>query len=411
MQIFLNKRHLLGPMIQRDIYPKLQKLYRKPDILALIGARRVGKTTLMQLLFEEESKKKEFISFDDQEILNLFQTDIKTFAQIYVKPNKALFIDEFQYAKEGGKHLKFLYDTYNIKIIISGSSTPELTIQSLSYLVGRVFTITIHPLTFKEFLRYKKPKYLPIMKNVTKQTVNIIQPLFEEYLKFGGYPQVVLEQTADEKTQRLKQIVNTYLLKEIRDILQYKDSLLFERFLKALALQEGGILNKSKLSSLLDIHIHKVTEILNVLEQTFIIIQLKPYHNAKIKELIKSPKLYFQDNGFRNSLLNNFNSVQQRTDKGAIYEHFVLNSLKQSEKEIVFYNYKNSSEIDFLVNNTPIEVKSHLTAPKIERGTHSYLDKFSPETLIIYNENIINTIDIDKTQIHFKHFISVFSEM
>lgn len=409
LQKYLNYLHLLLSMIQRDIYPKLQKLYKKPDILALVGSRRVGKTTLMQLLYGEETRKKEFLSFDNQEVLNLFQMNIKEFANLYVKPNSVLFIDEFQYAKEGGKHLKYLYDTYKTKLVISGSSTPELTIQSLSYLVGRVFTITIYPLTFKEFIRYKETKYLPILQNPTKQTIPLLQPYFEEYLQFGGYPQVILEKTTDEKIQRLKQIVNTYLLKEIRDILQYKDSILFERFLKVLALQEGGLLNKSKLSSLLDTHLHKVTEILNVLEQTFIITQLQPYHNSKIKELIKSPKLYFQDSGFRNVLLNNFNTIHQRIDKGAIYEQFILQTLKQTEKPIKFYNYKNSSEVDFLLDTLPIEVKSHLSAPKVERGFHSYLDKFNPKNAIVFNENVLETITIHTQKVEFKHFFSVFS--
>lgn len=398
-------------MIHRDIYPKLQQLYKKPDIVALIGARRVGKTTLMHLLYDQETRQKEFISFDDQEILNLFQTNIKQFAQMYVKPYDVLFIDEFQYAAQGGKQLKYLYDTYNIKIVISGSSSPELTIQSLSYLVGRVFILPIHPLTFKEFIQYKDKKLLPVMKNPTTETITFIQPLFEEFLQFGGYPQVILEPTAEEKIQRLKQIVNTYLLKEIRDILQYKDSLQFERLLKALALQEGSIVNKSKLSSLLDINIHKVTQILNVLEQTFIITQLKPYQNTKIKELIKSPKIYFQDNGFRNSLLNNFNTIQQRIDKGIIYEHFILNSLKTTQREIVFYNYKNSSEVDFLFDTLPIEVKSHLTSPKIERGLHAFRDKFNPTNIVVYNENICDSIQIKNTTINFTHFVSVFSQM
>ncbi|MFT4312699.1 MAG: ATP-binding protein [Candidatus Woesearchaeota archaeon] len=396
-------------MIQREIYPKLQKLYQKPDILALVGSRRVGKTTLMHLLFEAETRQKEFLSFDDQEVLSLFQTNIKEFANLYVQPNSVLFIDEFQYAKEGGKQLKYLYDTYDIKVVISGSSSPELTIQSLSYLVGRVFIVTIYPLTFKEFLKYKEKKYLPILKNPTKQTIPLIQSYFEEYLQFGGYPQVVLEKTTSEKIQRLKQIVNTYLLKEIRDILQYKDSVLFERFLKVLALQEGGVLNKSKLSSLLDIHIHKVTEILHVLEQTFIITQLQPYQNTKIKELIKSAKLYFQDSGFRNVLLNNFNTIHQRIDKGVIYEQFILQTLKQSEKSMKFYNYKNSSEVDFLLDDLPIEVKSHISAAKIERGFYSYLDKFNPRSAIVFNENIIEDITVNRTRVEFKHFFSVFS--
>ena len=396
-------------MIEREVYAKLVKLYAEKDILALIGARRVGKTTLMEQLYETEQQSKLFLTFDDQDILNLFETDIKAFANIYVTKHKALFIDEFQYAKNGGKALKYLYDTYGIKIVISGSSAAELTIQSLSYLVGRVFIVEIYPLNFREFIRYKNNSLLPVLENPTKLTLPLIQPLFGEYLAFGGFPQVVLAESTELKTERLRQIVNTYLLKEIRDILQYKDSLLFERLMQAIALLEGSMINKSKLSSLLDVSIHKVTEILDILEKTFIITRIQPYANTKIKELLKTPKMYFTDSGFRNVLLKNFTPVTNRTDKGVIYEQFILLALKTVTEKVQFYNYKNSSEVDFLVENTAIEVKSHLTGPKIEKSMYAVMDKIRIDKIYIFNDNIIAQTNIQNTPVTITHHIAAYN--
>ena len=394
-------------MIQRTVLKKLKELYKQPDILALVGARRVGKTTLMKLLYEKESKPKEFMSFDDHEILRLFEENIKEFAKLY--EGKILFIDEFQYSKNGGKKLKYLYDLHNFKIIISGSSAPELTIQSLNYLVGRVFVVEIPPISFEEYIKYKDDKLISLIKNITTETLPLIKPYFEEYLTYGGYPQVILEKTPEEKKQRLKQIVDTYLLKEIRDILQFKDSVLFEKLLKLLALEHGSMVNKSKLSSLLGISIPKLNEMLDVLTKTYVISLIKPYKNSKIKQLIKTPKLYFLDNGFRNTLLDNFKEINYRADKGFVYEGFILHSLLYKEKDVLFYNYKNSSEVDFLVDEVAIEVKSNLTKPKIERGMYSFLDKYSPKDIIVYNENVFEKEVFNEHKVNFKHFIEIFN--
>lgn len=402
-------------MIERKIFSKLKKLYLKPDILALIGARRVGKTTLMKQLFDLEKEQKEFISFDDQIILNLFEENIKEFAKIYVGSNKVLFIDEFQYAKNGGKQLKYLYDTYDIKLVISGSSAPELTIHSLQYLVGRVFIEEIFPISFEEFINYKDKKFLPLLEETTIQSNLLIMPLLEEYLKFGGYPQVILEEVEEDKIHRLKQIVNTYILKEIRDILQYKNSFHFEKLMRILSLQDGSIINKSKISSLLGITIPKLNEMLDILEKTYVISQLKPYTNMKVKELIKSSKIYFRDNGFKNYLQDNFKPLNMRLDKGVIYENFILNSLYSIERKVLFYNYKNNSEVDFLVKVPneqkfiAIEVKSYLESPKVQRGLYSYLEKYAPIKTIIFNETIVGEHRLNNFDFDFKFYSSIFN--
>ena len=138
--------------IERILEEKIMRYLDKKEIIAIVGPRQCGKTTLMEHVFKKLREAK-FISFEDREILELFVKDEKAFAELYVKNFNYLFIDEFQYAKEGGKKLKFIFDSYKTKIIISGSSASELSIQSIKYLVGRIFVFNLHPLSFKEFLQ------------------------------------------------------------------------------------------------------------------------------------------------------------------------------------------------------------------------------------------------------------------
>src|SRR3989344_1250764 len=142
--------------INRFLEKELLKYAHKKEIIAVVGPRQCGKTTLLKHIFNS-LKRAVFIDFEDRETLELFNDDIKSFVEIYVKGNDYLFIDEFQYAKEGGKNLKYIYDNCKIKIFISGSSATELSIQSVKFLVGRIFVFTLYPLSFEEYLNYKEP--------------------------------------------------------------------------------------------------------------------------------------------------------------------------------------------------------------------------------------------------------------
>ena len=128
-----------------------------------MGERQCGKTTLMKHILLG-LKNAKFITFEDREILEFFYKDLKSFIELYVKNNKYLFIDEFQYAKQGGKQLKYIYDNFDVKIIISGSSSSDLSIHSIKYLVGRIFVFTLYPFSFGEFLSYKDGKLYYLYK-------------------------------------------------------------------------------------------------------------------------------------------------------------------------------------------------------------------------------------------------------
>jgi uncharacterized protein len=396
-------------MIKRDIVNEVIKYQNKKEIIALVGSRQVGKTTIMQILFSKINDKKLFITFEDQEILNLFENNIKSFIETYIKNYDYVFIDEFQYSKKGGQKLKFIYDTQKTKIIISGSSNPELSIQSLSYLVGRVLIFEVYPLNFGEFINYKDPKLYAqyINSKINESNIFLFITYFNEFIKYGGYPGVV---TSDNKEFILKNLLNTYLLKEVKDILSYKSTHEFEQILKILALNDTTILNKSNVSNDTGLNIHKVNEIINVLEKTYVIKKLRPFKDNKIAELIKSNKIFFMDLGFKNILINNFNDLDKRHDKGAIFESFIFNELIKKGQDLRFYNYKNRSEVDFLIRKNEktlgLEIKSKLNDLKITRSLLSYIKKYNPNIVYVFNENIYGTKKYEKTKVNFTHYLN-----
>jgi hypothetical protein len=140
--------------ITRDLEEKIRSYLDKPEIIAIIGPRQSGKTTLMKEIFKSLSKAV-YIDFEDRDTLSLFNNDIKSFYELHVMNADYLFIDEFQYAKEGGQKLKYLFDTHKLKIIISGSSVLDLTHQAIKFLVGRIFIFYLYPFNFGEYLRFR----------------------------------------------------------------------------------------------------------------------------------------------------------------------------------------------------------------------------------------------------------------
>ena len=179
--------------VERFLEKELERYIWKKEIIAIVGPRQCGKTTLLRHIFDK-LKKAVFIDFEDREVLELFNEDIKSFAELYIKNNDYIFIDEFQYAIDGGKNLKYIYDSYKIKIFISGSSMSELSIHGIKYLVGRVFVFNLYPFSFEEYFSFKEPELYKIYakRKLTPPIINKIIPMFNEFCIFGGYPRVVL---------------------------------------------------------------------------------------------------------------------------------------------------------------------------------------------------------------------------
>lgn len=396
--------------IKRDLEDKILKYINTPEIIAVIGPRQCGKTTLLSHIFKKLGEG-EFVSFEDQKILNMFEKNIDDFIEIYVKNKKYLFIDEFQYSKNGGKKLKYIYDLHKIKIFISGSSAIDLTINALKFLVGRIFIFNLYPFDFEEFLNYKDTKYAGILGESRKKfaslslftvgedTHNILLKYYEEFILFGGYPRVVIAESKEEKIEVLKNIYNTYFLREVRDILGLIDDYKLSKLIKSLAFQIGNLIEYKELSVLSEYAYPTLKKYLNFLEKTFICSFIKPYFTNKRVEIVKNPKVYFFDTGIRNFIINDFRGFDDRPDTGALLENGVFQQLLKKDYKINYWRTKKQHEIDFIVfpsdqKELALEVKNRLT--KTSSPSLNNFKKMHPDirTVFIY-KNIDPSISIN----------------
>lgn len=399
--------------IQRDLEQTIRKYISAPEIVAVIGARQVGKTTLLQHI-HDGLEGSSFITFEDAEIRVLFDEDIKAFIEIYVRPFRYIFIDEFQYAKRGGQSLKFIYDTVKgKKIFISGSSVLELTVKTVKYLAGRILSFTLYPLSFPEFLQNKDPElsgyYMKTGKSEKLNDVLIkrFNSVLEDFILYGGYPRVVLAKTAEEKQEILKNILNVYLLKDVRDIFGLTDDYKVLNLIKALSMQIGNVVSFEELSTIASQGTHALKNNLNLLEKTYIIRLLRPFFTNKRTELVKNPKVYFLDTGLRNSVLSDFKRLGLRQDKGALYENYVLCELVKRGLDLKYWRTKSKAEVDFIVNDTvPVEVKSALSRATVGKSLFSFIEKYGPESAYVLNENLYGSLKAGRTNISFAYHFS-----
>jgi predicted AAA+ superfamily ATPase len=401
--------------INRDLEQTIRKYLSTPEIIAVVGARQVGKTTLLRHV-QEGIKKASFVTFEDMEVRALFDRDIKSFIELYIKPFRYTFIDEFQYAKNGGQSLKFIYDTVkDKKIFISGSSILDLTVKTVKHLVGRIFSFTLYPLKFQEYLSYKdKDLYQYYRKTVKAKKIDPVlnkkfSELLNDFIVYGGYPRVVIAQDDNEKQEVLRSIFNIFLLRDVRDILGLIDDYRMFNLIKALSLQIGNVISYEELSALTQQRTFTLKKHLNMLGKTYIIHLLRPFFTNKRTELVKNPKVYFYDTGLRNAVINDFKNLDYRQDKGVLYENFIFSELIKNNLTLKYWRTKSKAEVDFIINDKiPVEVKSFLPKPVVGKSLFSFIEKYHPEKAFIFNEKIFDSLLADNTLIQFLYLFSAF---
>jgi len=359
---------------------KLKKQANDRKISLLIGARQVGKTTLLKQLFDILSAKNKCL-FLDLDILSNYEK-INTFENLlnllkingYDKKQTKffyLFLDEFQRYPDISKIMKNAYDNLsNVKIFASGSSSISIKNQIQESLAGRKIINEIFPLDFEEFLIFKKEnKLYENLKNLVKlegddlaTSLKDYQKLIEEFMIYGGYPEVVLMNRPDEKKQILESIFDLYVKKDLIEYLNINKILEVKRLIEFLAINNGQKIKYEEISKASSLNFNDIKKYLEILLETYLIEEVRPFYTNKNKELIKIPKIYFIDNGVRNYFINNFNKLNLRNDSGFLFEGFVLSELlKDNKKQINFWQEKNLNEADFILEENgkiiPIEVK------------------------------------------------------
>ncbi len=408
----------LPDYVPRTLEKDIRTALHMPEIVAIVGPRQCGKTTLLRHIADDlKEEKPSFVDFEDRDDLALFTNDIKGFAKLYVEGRNFLFIDEFQYAEEGGKNLKYLYDTHPVKIFITGSSATELSVQSIRHLVGRIFVFDLYPFSFREYLSYKENELTSFLTGEIEPGREIIKRIdvhFREYLIYGGYPRAALASTSEEKELVLKNIFNTYLLRDIREILNFRDDFKLTKLIHALALQIGSTCNYRELSTLTGFRYGDLLEALNILIKTFVIAESRPFYTNKRLELVKAPKLFFLDNGFRNVAIKSLQRSDQRADTGVLNENFLAAELVRYSDGLRFWRTKSKAEVDFIIEAQnqiiPIEVKSALKRPAVSRSFRSFLEKYRPARGFVTSNELLAEREIADSHVRFVPHWYLFSE-
>jgi predicted AAA+ superfamily ATPase len=404
----------------RKIEEKLEYWLNRKEVIIIKGPRQSGKTTL--LLHLKEKYDGEYITLEDDILLKSLEENPKEFVKRYLD-KKILSIDEAQYCKKIGKIVKLIFDVFSdkIKIVTTGSGSFDIKVEIGKYLVGRCVYFELFPLDFEEFLLWKAKDLYKIfidLKNSVKEFIlsgkNIENPIFEkefksllnEYLIFGGFPAIVKERDEKIKIELLKNLVRTYLEKDVFFFFNIYHLEKFRNLLNFLSFNIGSIIEFSSISKDLKIDYKTIEKYISILTNTYIISLISPFYKNLSTELKKSKKVYFIDLGIRNSLLNNFLPIDNRTDKGQMLENFVFNELRSNfEGKINYWRTTNKNEVDFVlqVNDkiVPIEVK---TSPNLKGGFVKFIKTYKPECAIVFNGNEFSIKKINNTKIAFIPF-------
>lgn len=375
-----------------DRFPKIEDRIEPGKVLVIYGARQVGKSSLVKkytdkLSIENPSIKQLFFNGEDVNVQAIFSSmNLKILNEALGNAN-LLVLDEAQVIRNVGISLKLLVDTKpELKIIVTGSSSFELSGQVGEPLVGRMNIITLLPLWEKEI---KEADLLDYITN------------FDFALRFGRYPAVFKESNIDKKKEIITNIVNGYLLKDILAFEQVKNSKLILDLLKLIAYQIGNEVSVNELANKLAISRSTVERYLNLLEQNFIIFPLRAFAKNLRNEIRKKEKYYFYDLGIRNALIENFDSTDTRGDLGELWENFLIierikrNTYTDPYKSVYFWRKLSGSEVDF-VEMYGENIKGYEFSIKEKVGSksrYSWLESYTNATWTnIHKENYIDFI-------------------
>jgi len=303
--------------IDRIALNLINKKLQPNKVIVLLGARRVGKTKLIEKLIENLNEKHLFLNGDDVETHNLLEIQSTANFKRLLGDIKFLIIDEAQEIPHIGKKLKLMVDTIpDLKILVTGSSAFEINNQLGEPLVGRMKTIDLYPISQIEFS--KTENHLETRNNL------------EERLIFGSYPELSKIINREDKINYLKEIVNTQLLRDIFAFEGIKKRDKIIGLLQMIAFRPRGEISLESVGRDLQISKNTVEKYLDLFSKVFIVYSVSGFSSNRDNEITKMKKWYFVDNGIRNAIINSFNSLNMREDVGKLWENY-LNSERRKK--------------------------------------------------------------------------------
>jgi len=366
-------------MIKRELASVINLKIGKGKAIIVLGPRQTGKTTLLKSLTQEMDNFL-FLDCDDtlvREYLSVPKTE--TLKQIIGK-HKYIFIDEAQRVHDIGLTLKIITDQITeVQLFVSGSSSFELRNELNEPLTGRKWEYLLLPISWNEY-----EDYIGFIKS---------QQLLEDRLIYGMYPDVI-NHTGDEK-EVLNQLSSSYLYKDLLAFKGIRKPEILEKLLRALALQICNEVSYNELSNLVGIDRNTISSYIDLLEKAFVVFRLNPFARNIRNEISTNRKIYFYDNGIRNSIIANFNPVNLRQDIGALWENFMISERvkhinnKRKFSNIYFWRTTQKQEIDFIEESDgEINAYEFKWNPKVKpKFSKTFTNNYSAETKVINKKN------------------------
>jgi predicted AAA+ superfamily ATPase len=327
-------------MLSRTLEKTIKDKINSGKAIVVVGARQVGKTTLLKKILKE--KKYLLLDADDPTTRNLLSNPNTEEIKTIIGGSKYVFLDEAQRIPGIGLTLKIITDQFkDVQLFVSGSSSFDLGNEINEPLTGRKWEYELFPISWEEY-----ENEFGYIKS---------EQLLENRLLYGFYPDVINKQGREKET--LKNLVNSYLYRDILAFSGIRRPEVLEKLVQALALQIGSEVNYNELSQIVGINKVTVQKYIEVLEKGYIVFRLSSFSRNLRNEIKQNRKIYFYDNGIRNMILGNFTQLDLRPDKGALWENFLVserrkqNLYKDTFSKMYFWRTKQQQEIDFVEEN------------------------------------------------------------
>lgn len=361
-------------IVERSIFPSLKQALADQRIIVITGMRRVGKTTTLRWLLDQvPSSNKVYMDLErlDQRAVfeeSNYEVAINYFRNLGLNPDQQMTVavDEIQYVPYLPSVVKYLYDHYGIKFLLTGSSSFYLKNYFSESMAGRKIIFEMFPLGFGEFLDFRG---IPYRRRDSFEEMlfdphefDRLHSSYDEYITYGGLPNIVLEPRLDVKRQILNDIFSSYINIDVKAMADFRKLGELQQLLDALSIRIGNKLDITKLSQIIGVTRPTINEFLEFLEKTYVIYRL-PAHAGPDKKVALGKKLYFRDNGIA--------SLFTHPGEGAIFENAIFNQL-WNYGDLTYLAKGNKFEVDFIL--TPqegqalgLEVKFHPIASDQDR--------------------------------------------
>lgn len=365
-------------MINRDLTNVVIKRLHKGKVIVLIGPRQVGKTTLINTLLA--GKDYLFLDGDDNSVSDLLSNANTEQLRGIIGNHKYVFIDEVQRIPNIGLKLKIMVDQIkDVQVIVSGSSAFDINNMTQEPLTGRKFEYQMFPVSWNEF--ENKVGYIKAHQQL------------ELRMLYGMYPDVI--NNFGNEYEILKNLVSSYLYKDILALANIRKSNVLEKILQALALQVGSEVSYNEIAQLVGVDKNTVNNYIDLLEKSFVVFKLNSFSRNSRNEIKANKKIYFYDNGVRNMVIGNFNNLALRQDKGALWENFMIAermkflSYSQSVAKPYFWRTTTQQEIDYIETNadavSAFEFKWANT--KKVKLPKAFNEAYNPSFLVVNKDN------------------------